>query len=62
MTFIMDTSVLAGSGIAMLETPIEERGRTIQLTWTQGGLDQDLELFGYTVRYAPAELDSAESI
>lgn len=62
MTFILDTSILGGSGVAIMETPIEERGRTITLTWTQGGQDQDMELFGYSIRYAPAETDSAESV
>ena len=62
MTFVLDSSVLGGAGIAILETPIEERGRTTQIQWLQGGLDQDMELFGYSIRYAPAETDSAESI
>ena len=62
MTFILDTSILGGSGVAMLETPIEERGRTISIQWLQGGQDQDLELFGFSIRYAPAESDSAESV
>jgi hypothetical protein len=63
MTFILNQSRLGASiGIAMQETPIEERGRTIQITWTQDGLDQDLELFGYSVRYFPAEGDSKESV
>lgn len=62
MTFILDTSVLGGAGVTILETPIEERGRTIQIQWLQGGLDQDMELFGYSIRYAPAETDSAENV
>ena len=62
MTFILDTSILGGSGVAIMETPIEERGRTITLTWTQGGQDQDMELFGCSIRHAPAETDSAESV
>ena len=62
MSFVLDTSILGGSGIAILETPIEERGRTIQITWLQGGLDQDIELFGYSVRHFPAEGDSKESV
>ena len=62
MSFVLDTSILGGAGIAILETPIEERGRTIQLVWTQGGQDQDIELFGYSIRYFPTEGDSKESV
>jgi hypothetical protein len=63
MTFILNQSPLGASiGIAIEETPIEERGRTIQIAWTQEGLDQDLELFGYSIRYFPAEGDSKESV
>jgi hypothetical protein len=62
MSFVLDRSVLGGAGVAIQELPIEERGRTIQITWTQVGLDQDIELFGYSVRYFPAEVDSKESV
>lgn len=54
--FIMDTSVLGGGDFNFAETPIEDRGRSISLQYDQTGLNQDCELFGYSVRYAPAEI------
>lgn len=53
--FILDTSVLAGSDFNYVETPIEDRGRSICLQYDQTGLNQDAEIFGYSVRYEPAE-------
>lgn len=60
MTFIMDTSVLGGSGFNYVETIIEGRGRSIIVDWSQGGLNEDFEIFGYSIRYFPAEEEAKE--
>lgn len=36
-------------------TPIEGRGHSIQLTYSQAGAAQDMELYGYTIHYTPGE-------
>lgn len=41
--------------VQLTETPIADKGRGIQITWEQAGANQDMELLGYAVRYAPAE-------
>lgn len=61
MTFILDTDILGGSEFTYVETPIEDRGRAIQMTWSQGSANQDFEIYGYAVRAFPAETDSKES-
>lgn len=57
--FVLDTSTLGSLIQGMDDTPIEERGRTMQVTWSQSGFDQDMEIFGYSLRFAPAEADMA---
>lgn len=55
-TFIMGTDTLAGADFNFYETPdIQDRGRSIYLEWSQSGLEQDMELFGYSIRYREAE-------
>lgn len=60
MTFILDTSRLGGSEFNYVETIIEDRGRSIILDWSQSGLNQDLEIYGYSIRFYPAEEESRE--
>ena len=53
-TFIMGTSVMGSStGTSIAETIIDgaDQGRGVQVTWEQGGANQDFELYGYGVRY-----------
>jgi len=60
-SFTLSTSVLGGGAqLQYIETPIEDRGRSIQLQWVQGGGSQDLELFGHGIRYTPAETHALE--
>lgn len=54
-TFVLDTSRLGGSEFNYAETIIEDRGRSIILDWSQSGLDQDMEIFGYSIRFQPTE-------
>jgi len=58
--FILDTSVLGGSDFNYFETIIEDRGRSIIMQWDQTGLNEDCELFGYSVRFSKAELTAKE--
>ena len=62
MTFILDTSVLGGSDFNYAETIIEDRGRSIIVDWSQGGLDEDMEIFGFSVRFFPAEEEPKEQV
>ena len=60
-TFVIGTSLI-GSGLetSYIETPIEDRGRGIQLEWSLGGTNQNLELYGYGIRYTPTEPTAME--
>ena len=60
MSFILDTDVLGGADFNYVELPIAERGRSIMIQWSQGGGNQDLELFGYSIRFFPAEEEPRE--
>lgn len=60
-TFTLDTSTLGGDDLQFTETPIEERGRSIQLTYSQSAAATDVELYGFAVRYAPAEGAAVEA-
>jgi hypothetical protein len=62
MTFIMDTDVLGGSDFNYTETIIEDRGRSIILDWSQSGLNQDMEIFGYSIRFFAAEEEPKEQV
>lgn len=60
-TFIIGSSVIGqGSAAVYIETPIEDRGRGIQLQWAIAGTAEDMELFGYAIRYAVAETAAGE--
>lgn len=53
-TFIIGTSLIgSGAKTAIGENVIDGAGlgRGVQIEWTQGGLNQDFELYGYGVRY-----------
>lgn len=62
MTFRLDTDTLGGSDFQFTETIVEDRGRSIQVSWSQSGLNQDMELYGYSVRFAPAEDSPLEQV
>lgn len=57
--FILDISTLGSLLVGLTDTTFQERGRSMQITWTQSGFNQDLETFGYGVRFAPAEAEMA---
>ncbi len=61
MTFILDTSQLGGIEFNFAETIIEDRGRSIIVDWSQSGLDEDMEIFGYSIRFYPAEEEPKEN-
>jgi hypothetical protein len=62
MTFILDTDVLGGSDFNYVETIIEDRGRSIIVDWSQSGLNEDMEIFGYSIRFYPAEEEPKEQV
>ena len=53
--FTLGVSTLSGGSIAVLETPVEGRGRGIQLELTVNASDSNVEIYGYGIRYRPAE-------
>ena len=60
MAFILDTDVLGGSDFNYAETIIEDRGRSIMVQWSQGGAGEDMELYGYSIRFYPGEQQAKE--
>jgi hypothetical protein len=60
LTFTLDTSRLGGSEFNYVETIIEDRGRSIILDWSQSGSDQDMEIFGFSIRFYPGEEHAQE--
>lgn len=54
--FRLDVSTLSGINVTYAETPLQERGQTIQVEWVQAGVNQDLRLHGYAVRAVPGEV------
>lgn len=59
--FILDISRLAGEvSVLQAHSPIQERGRSIQLEWVQAGGNQDLRVIGHAVRVVPAEDQAKE--
>jgi len=57
--FILDLSTLGTLSISTEDIPIIDRGRNIQITLSQSGFNQDLEDFGFGIRFAPAEAELA---
>lgn len=55
-TFTLDISTLSGVNVTYAETPLQERGQTIQMEWVQAGSNQDIRLHGYAVRGVPGEV------
>ena len=62
MTFILDTDVLGGSDFNYVESLLEDRGRSITVEWSQAGLNQDMELYGFSIRFYPAEESPLEQV
>lgn len=59
-TFQLDISTLSGENLNYVDTIFVERGRSIQVEWSQGGANQDMQLHGFAVRAVPAEAASVE--
>lgn len=62
MTFILNTDVLGGADFNYFESIVEDRGRSIMVQWEQSGLNQDMELFGFSVRFSGAEEQPQEQV
>ena len=60
MAFVLDTDVLGGSDFNFVDLPFAEKGRSIMVEWSQNGAGQDMELFGYSIRYFPAEVEGRD--
>ena len=60
-TFVIGTSLIgASNATTIVPTPIGELGRSIYAQWTQSGVNQDFELYGYAIVYQPGESLSFE--
>ena len=60
-TFTLDSSRLAIEGLLYAETIAEDRGRSVQLSWVQGNVNEDLELLGFGIRFAVAEPEAKDT-
>jgi hypothetical protein len=60
--FTLDVSTLGGSGFAYDEETIEDRGRSIVISWSESGNDEDMEILGYSVRFTPGESEAQENL
>ena len=58
--FILGTDKLGSNDLTYFETPFEEKARSIQLTYSLGGTNRDMEIYGYGIRYEPAEPNARE--
>ena len=54
--------VLGGADFNYFENIIEDRGRSISIQWDQTGLNETMELFGYSVRFYQAEPTAKEQV
>lgn len=59
-SFVLDQSTLGGTGFAYQETIIADRGRSIEIEWKNDAADEDMELFGYSIRFYPTESEPKE--
>lgn len=57
---LFGTATFGGNNLNYVESIINERGRSIQIEWTQPGANQDIRLHGWAVRAATAERTSME--
>ena len=62
VAFVLNTDVLGGQDFNFTENTIEDRGRSISIDWTQSGANQDLELYGYSIRFFPSEEEAKEVV
>jgi len=54
--FVMDESLIGSENeLAVAETIVEGRGKGVGIEWTQSGVNQDFELYGYGLRFEPGE-------
>lgn len=61
-TFVIGTDVIGSEAdTKYVEAPIEDRGRGLQVEWRQSGVNQDMEILGYAIRYAPGETFALEA-
>src|SRR3990167_1603428 len=61
-TFVIGTDKIGSAAATRyIERPIEDRGRGIQVEWRQSGANQDMEILGYAIRYAPGETFALEA-
>lgn len=59
--FILDVSTLGGNPAqSSVHIPFQERGRTVQVEWSQSGGNQDMRVHGYAIRGVPGEVMSME--
>ena len=59
-SFVLNTDILGGSSYDFVETPMQDAGRAIKLTYSQAGSSQDMEIYGYALRIAAAETHALE--
>ena len=55
-----DVDVFGGLGVQYIESILEERGRSLILNWSNNDVNSGMELFGYGIRFYPAESEAKE--
>jgi hypothetical protein len=56
------SAVFGGNnGLFFTETPISDRGRSIQLEYVNSSATTDLQIYGYAIRAVPAEAIAMEA-
>lgn len=58
--FELDDDTLGGNDLTYLDTPTPERCTALELTYSQAGANQDMEITGWGVYYAPGETNAME--
>ena len=61
MTVTLDSTILGADGAFYDEQTVEDRGRGCSVEWTSGEVDEEMILFGYAIRYYPAEVEAKET-
>jgi len=52
-------AVVGTDDVAYITTPIEDRGTSIQITYEQSGVNEDMEIYGYAIDFNPVPLGPA---
>lgn len=61
MTVTLDSTILGSDGAVYDEQTTEDRGRGCMVEWISDTVDQEMIIFGYTIRFYPTEPEAKET-